>query len=87
MADGRIPGKQLLSDVQWRPGALMAHQLVFGSNPVDLFGLKGKDEDLLFAQDTSSSARLARQRKPRMMAPGDRTQGIGQQRTASVIGV
>ena len=39
MADDRIPGKQLLSDVQWRPGALMAHQLVFGSNPVDLFGL------------------------------------------------
>ena len=36
-----------------------AYHLVFGSNPVDLFGLGDKDEDLLFAQDTSLSGQFA----------------------------
>ena len=44
VADGRSWGKQILSEVQWRLNALIsaggysAHQMVFGSKPLDLFG-------------------------------------------------
>ena len=42
--------------------------MVFGSNPVDLFGWEGGDEDMLFAQDTSLAGQFVNQRKLRMRA-------------------
>ena len=49
-----------------------AYQMVFGSNPVDLFGWGGKDEDLMFPQDTSVAGQFAQQRKLRMRAQEDK---------------
>ena len=43
-ADDPCPSKQILADAQWclrtliSGGAFSAYQMVFGSNPVDLFG-------------------------------------------------
>ena len=43
VADGRVFGGQILAEVQWRLNALMSggaysvYQLIFGSNPVDLW--------------------------------------------------
>ena len=42
--------------------------MVFGSNPLDLFGRGAKDEDLLFAQGTSLSGQFVKQWELRMMA-------------------
>ena len=42
--------------------------MVFGSNPADLFGWDDSEEDLLFAQDTSSKGQFANQWKLRMRA-------------------
>ena len=42
--------------------------MVFGSNPVDLFGREDKGGNLLFAQDTSASGQFAQEWKPRIMA-------------------
>ena len=45
-----------------------AYQMVFGSNPADLFGRDDSEEDLLFAQDTSLAGQFVNQWKPRMRA-------------------
>ena len=45
-----------------------AYQMVFGSNPVDLFGWEGGGEDLMFAQDTSLAGQFVQQWKLRMKA-------------------
>ena len=45
-----------------------AFQLVFGANPVDLYGWDDSEDDLLFAQDTSVSGQFVQQWKLRMMA-------------------
>ena len=45
-----------------------AYQLVFGSNPMDLYGWIDSDEDLLFAQDTSISGQFAQQWQLRIRA-------------------
>ena len=42
-------------------GGVSAYQLVFGSNPVDLSGWEGNDEDSLFTQDTSLAGQSAQQ--------------------------
>ena len=52
----RFPGNQSLAEVQWRLKTLIsgawkldhgsAYQLVYGSNPADLFGWEDRDEDL-----------------------------------------
>ena len=42
--------------------------MVFGSNPVDLFGWEGGDEDMLFAQDSSLAGQFVNQWKLRMRA-------------------
>ena len=63
-ADDRFASKQILSEVQWCLNTLpsysgySAYQLVFGSNPANLFGRGDADEDLLFTQDTSLSGQL-----------------------------
>ena len=49
-------------------GGYSAYQLVFGSNPVDIFGWGGDDEGMLFAQDTAPSAQSASLWKLRMVA-------------------
>ena len=67
MADDRFPSKQIPSGVQWclitliPAGGYSACQMVFGSNPVDLFGRDDGDEDLLFAQDTYPSGQFVQQ--------------------------
>ena len=38
------------------PSGFPAYQMVFGSNPAELFGWADGDEDLTFAQDTSLAA-------------------------------
>ena len=74
MADGRFSGRQVLTEVQWCLNTLIsasgysAFRLVFGSNPVDLYGWGDSEDDLLFAQDTSASGQFVQQWKLRMMA-------------------
>ena len=61
MEDDRFSGNQILGEVQWRLSTLIsggdfsAYQMVFGSNPVDLYGWEEEDEDSTFAQETSLS--------------------------------
>ena len=72
--DDRFAKKQILSEVQLCLSTMLlvsgfsAHQMVFRSNPMDLFGWEGQDEDLLFAQDTSLAGQFAQQWKLRMQA-------------------
>ena len=42
--------------------------MVFGANPVDLFGRDDGDEDVLFAQNASLSGKFAQQWELRAMA-------------------
>ena len=57
-ADRYYAGSQTLTAAQWCLNTMVsasgysAYQLVFGSNPMDLYGWGDSDEDLLFAQDT-----------------------------------
>ena len=59
--------KQILADVQWRlhtlipGGGFPTCQMVFGPNPVDLYGREDKDENLTLAPDTSISGQFAQQ--------------------------
>ena len=77
VADDRFPGNQGAPEAQWcattleSGGGHSAYQLVFGSNPVDLFGRDIEDEHLLFAHDTSLAGNLVQQWKLRMMAQED----------------
>ena len=54
--DGRFMNKTILSEAQWCLNTMLsacgfsAHQMVFGSNPVDLLDWEDGDEDLMFAQ-------------------------------------
>ena len=63
--DDRFSSEKILGEVQWRLNAMLsssgfsAYQMVFGSNPVDLFGWDDSDEELLFAQDTSLVGQFA----------------------------
>ena len=57
VAHDPLSGKQMLSEVQWCLNALRS-PMVFGSSPVDLFGRGDTDEDLLIAQDSSSSGQF-----------------------------
>ena len=62
MADDRFSGAQILAEVQWRLGNLIsgsgfsAYQMVFRTNPVDVYGWEDKDEDLTFARNGSERA-------------------------------
>ena len=47
-----------------------AIQLVFGSNPAELYGWDDQEGDLLLAQDTSVLGQIAQQWQMRMMALG-----------------
>ena len=68
------PGPQILSEVQWCLNTLVsasgysAYQLVFGSNPMDLYGWDDSDDDLLFAQDASISGQFVHQWQLRIRA-------------------
>ena len=42
------------------------YRMAFGSNPTELFGWEGTDEDLTFAQDASLTGQFAHQWKLRM---------------------
>ena len=74
--DGRFLKKKTLSDVKWcsntmqSAGAFSAHQMVFCSNLVDLSGWEDKNEDLMFAQDTSLAGQFVQQWTPRVRAQG-----------------
>ena len=46
------------------------YQMVFGSNPADLFGWGGGDENLLFAQDASLARQFVNYWELRMRAQG-----------------
>ena len=72
--DDRFLNKTILAEVQWCLNAMLsasgfsAYQMVFGSNPVDLFGWEDGDEDMMFAQDTTLAAQFVQQWKLRMKA-------------------
>ena len=74
VADDRFSGQQILSEVQWCLITLISavgfsvHRMVFGSEPADLFGWDGREEDLLLTQATSLSGQFAQQWKLRMRA-------------------
>ena len=67
-------GTEILAEAKWRLGTLVsgggfsAYQMVFGTNPADLFGRGDKDGDLTFAQEASLLGRCAQQWGLRMMA-------------------
>ena len=73
-ADRYYTGPQILAEAQWRLNTLVsasgysAYQLVFGSNPMDLYGWDDSEDDLLFAQDTSISGQFAQQWQLRIRA-------------------
>ena len=54
-----------------------AYQMVFGSNPTDLFGWEVTESNLMFAQDTSLAGQFAQQRKLRMRARGAALKQVG----------
>ena len=72
--DDRFSKKMILLEAQWCLNTMLsacrfsAHQMVLGSNPADLCGWEDKDEDLMFAQDTSLAGRLVQQWELRMRA-------------------
>ena len=67
VADDRFPGNQGAPEAQWcvttleSGGGYSAYQLVFGSNPADLFVRDSEDGDLLFAHDTSLAGNFVQQ--------------------------
>ena len=67
IADDRFSGKQIPAEAQRCLNTMIsasgysACQLVFGSNPVGLYGWDDQEEDLLFAQDASASRQFAQQ--------------------------
>ena len=73
-ADRFYTGSQILTEAQWRLNTMVsasgysAYQLVFGSNPMDLYGWGDTDEDLLFARDTSISGQFVQQWQLRIRA-------------------
>ena len=73
-ADRFYAASQILTEAQWclitlvPAGGYSAYQLVFGSNPMDLFGWDDSDEDLLFARDTSISGQVVQQWQLRIRA-------------------
>ena len=74
LVDDRFASRQILSEVQWglntliSAGGFPANQMVFGSNPFDLFGWDGRDGDLIFTQDTSLPGQFVQQWELRMRA-------------------
>ena len=72
--DRHYTGPRILAEVQWCLNTLVsasgysAYQLVFGSNPMDLYGWDDSDADLLFAQDTSISGQFVHQWQLRIRA-------------------
>ena len=67
-------GRQVAARAQWYLNTMisasgyLAFSLVFGSDPVDLYGWDDREEDLLFAQDTSVSGQFAQEWELRRMA-------------------
>ena len=72
--DDRFMNKTILAEVRWRPNSMLsasgfsAHHMVFGSHPVDLFGLEHGREDMMFARDTSPAGQFLQRWKLRMKA-------------------
>ena len=73
-ADRFYTGSQILAEAQRYLNTIVsasgysAYQLVFGSNPMDLYGWGDTDEDLLLARDTSTSSQFAQQWQLRFCA-------------------
>ena len=73
--DDRFSGEQIFSGVQWRLTSMipasgrLASELVFGSDPVDLYGWDDQAEDSLCARDISALGQSVQRWKLRMMAP------------------
>ena len=73
-ADRCFTVPQILAEAQWCLNTLVsasgysAYQLVFGSNPMDLYGWDDSEGDLLFAQDTSISGQFVQQWQLRIRA-------------------
>ena len=74
MEDNRFPSRQILAEGQWclnatiSAGGFSANPMVFGSNPMDLFGWEDADDDSTFAQDTPLAGQVAQQWELRMRA-------------------
>ena len=74
IVDDRFSSDTILSEVQWCLNTMLSssvfssYQMVFGSNPIDLYGWEDSEEDLLFAQDTSVAGQFVNQWKLRMRA-------------------
>ena len=90
-ADDRFTGEQLLFEESLCLNTLIsgggnaAHRIVFGSNPVDLFGWDSKDEDSVFAQETSSVGPICTAMEVAINGARIRPQASGEQHTATPI--
>ena len=62
-----LTGSQCRLDTLSYPSGRSAHQMVFGSTPAALFGRGVRDEDLMFAQETSLLGQATQQWKLRGM--------------------
>ena len=70
--DSRSAGEQVLPEVQW----YSAYRMVFGSDPVDIFGRVDRDADSLFAQETTLSGQFTQQWRLRMVAQEAAPEGV-----------
>ena len=74
--DYRFSRADISGEVQWCLNTMLSssgfsvYQMVFGSNPVDIFGWEAQDKCTTFAQIPSISGQFAQQRKLRVMAQG-----------------
>ena len=65
--DDRLSSEKISGEVQWCLNTMLstsgfsAYQMVFGSNPADLFGSEDVDKDLPFAQDAPKSGQCVQQ--------------------------
>ena len=93
VAADRFSGKQISVDVQQRLNALIsgsgysAYQLVFGSNPMYLFGWDDKGEEQLFAQNTSPFGSVCATVEITYDGTGSSTGGSGQRQKTQTFGI
>ena len=74
LKDDRFSIKRILSEAQWRldpmmpAGGFSARQMFSRPNPAGLCDRDARDDDLMFAQDTSVAVQFAQQWNLRMKA-------------------
>ena len=72
--DDRFVNKSILAEAQWCLSTVLpasgfrAYRVVFGPNPGDFSGWEDRDDDLMFARDTSMAGEFVQQWKLRLQA-------------------